>query len=253
MKRFLPLMLLLFALAGPTLAQPAEERPSRDDEREQMRERMRQRAEERRGEGEQPGPGADGRGERGERGGDGRPDRPGIRPEDIEVALEVLAEFSAERAQELRELAKDDPQAAAEKIARVYPRIQEMVELKREDPRRFELHLQSMRTMKQLWPLRRQIIDAKREGNEQRVAELTPQYREHVAQMFEIRLELRRLEIEKLRAEVQKLEDEIEDLDTNRQEHIEAAMDRELDPERDHWRGRRERDDDRRGEDEPRD
>lgn len=229
MKRHLLLIILILGLAGPTLAQGGDERPPREVDREQLRERMRQRAEERRGQGNAP----EGRGERSERGGEGRPDRherPGIRAEDIEVALEVMAEFRPEVAEQLRELAQDDPQAAAERIARAFPRIGEFVEMKLSEPRRFELHLQSMRTMKQLWPLRHHYMRAESEGDQAKMAELRPQIREHVATLFDIRLELRRMEIEKLRRQLQRLEQGVQELEDPevREREIERALENDL-------------------------
>jgi len=242
-KRLLPLVLLLAAVfAGPALAQPGQERPPRDDEREQYRERMRQRAEEQRGE-DAPRQ-AEGRDDRGERGGDGRPDRPAIRPEDIEIALQVLAEFRPDTAEELRELAKQDPQAAAERIARAFPRIREFIQMKHEEPRRFDLHLQSMRTMREAWPLYRAYHEARRENNEQKMAEIRGQLREHVATMFDIRLELRRLEIEQLRKQLQELEEGVKELEDpeRRRELVDQKLNEDLNPDRDRWRGKPEDD-----------
>lgn len=233
------MLLLTLALAGPALAQPGEPGAPEGD-----RERLRQRVEERRGDGDQaPDQGRVGREDRGERGerergGDGRPDRPSIRPEDVELALTVLAEFRPETAEELRELAKQDPQAAADRIARAFPRIRDFIQMKQDEPERFELHLRSMRAMREAWPLYREFFEAHRDGDEAKKAELRPKLREHVATMFDIRLEMRRLEIEQLRAQIQELERAVQELEdpARRDAAIDKKLEEDLNPDR--WRGR---------------
>jgi hypothetical protein len=247
-KRLLTILLtpalslgLSLALAGPTLAQPDRERPS-EEQRQEIRERMQERRDQNR-DGERP---------RGPR--DGDDDRRGevrtIPPEDLDVALDILAEFRADTAQELRELAKDNPEAAAARLARSFPRIHEFIQMKQREPERFDLHLRSMRVMRETWQLKKQIFEARRDGNAEAIDELSGKLREQVAEMFDIRLALRRLEVEELRAKLQEVEAELEDAEQNREAYIDEKLEEELDPSRDrHRRGDRERgrdgDDDR--------
>lgn len=258
MKRFLPILLTL-VLAGPTLAQPENDRPG-EAEREQMRERLQQRRDQNR-DGERQGePGRPPR--EGDPRNDDRPDRRpeqrGIPIEELEFALSMLAQFRPDTAKQLREQAQDDPQQVADRIAREYPRIQEFIQMKLDDPARFELHNQSMRVMRETWQLKRQLRAARGEDNEALVEELEGKIREQVAEMFDIRLALRRLELEELRARVQELEAELEEVQENREEHINKKAEEELDANRDRGRrgerdGERDRDRDRDNDDNDRD
>lgn len=199
-------LLILLALTLPTsaLAQPEEgprERPERD------------RAEQR------------DRGERGDRSGDrGRPgDRDGRRSggreaipiDQIDDAIATLRAMHPQAELPWLDLiekqAKEKPEEAAKRLSR-YPRLKEMMDARKHRPAEFELHAKQSRLMREVFPMVRNVRQAKQDEDEATVKDLRAQLRVKFEALFEVRLKLKEFEIERIREHLKRAEDELAEI-----------------------------------------
>ena len=105
-----------------------------------------------------------------------------------------------------------------------FPRIAELMELRKDNPEEFQLHVkhsslsrQALRTLK---PLREAI----KEKNDEKAEELRAQLREHMRGVFRARLQIKRKEIERLRQRVKQSEEELAKLEANSDKVIEQKI-----------------------------
>lgn len=237
-------LLILLALILPVsaLAQPEDEgqadRPDRD--RPQHRER-----------GDDPA--RSDRGERPER--PGGHERPGGRDFDRDSKFEPLSVDQVQEAldtlramhgdatpswmQRVEQQAKEDPEAAAKSLSR-FPRIREMMDARKHRPEEFALHSKQGQLMREVFPLVRKLKQAQREEDQAKIDELKPQIRQHIEQLFQVRLELKELEIKGIREKLAEAEGELAEIKSDSDSLVDEKMQEILTSKH---RGPRDRDD----------
>jgi len=130
------------------------------------------------------------------------PPRP-LDPEQTEKVLDFLRQFHPELFAEAQELREQNPPEFMRLIDRMAREMQELAELRRRDPRRFELTRQDRQLERESLELAEQIRDA---ADPDEAAELRQRLREVLQQAFDVRMELRRLEAEEIRRKLERLE-----------------------------------------------
>lgn len=124
----------------------------------------------------------------------------------------------------IEELAKEDPEEAARRLAR-YPRLRELMDARANRPAEFELNATQSRLMREVFPMVRQIRQAQTEqGDQAKLDELRGQLRERFEALFEVRLKLKELEIERIRKQLQQAEQELVEINGDRDKLIREKM-----------------------------
>lgn len=153
-------------------------------------------------------------------------------------------------------LADKDREKAALELGR-FPRILSLIDSRKNRPEEFAAHIQQGKLMRAVFPLIGKYREANRNDDQAKMDELRPQIREHVKQVFEIRLEMKRLAIKKNEQELEQARKELNDLEAAKEALIDEKLMEMLNRSNRGPRGgdnddrRRERDADRRGGDRP--
>lgn len=236
MKRILPTILIAL-LAGPAANAQGDADPAPPDQAAGQRDRPARGDRGDAPQGDQPARperldrpergGPDERGERGPRGDRGpggfgeRGDREWrLAPDELDEALELIERINPRLAASLRETQQESPERAIRRLAEEAPRTYELLRMRAEEPARFELHVQSMQVMRDTWPLVRELRQAQREEDQEKIDELTEQVRASMETLYDIRLKLRELEIQELRDQIEALEAQHEQDRERRADHI---------------------------------
>jgi hypothetical protein len=213
-------LLILLALTMPmgALAQPNGDGPPRDrPDRDRSEQRDRGDRDRERG---RPG---------GERDRDG--DRPGKRePLSVDQVEEALATLRAMHGDKLpswmeriEKQAKEDPEAAAKSLSR-FPRIREMMEAREHRPEEFALQAKQGQLMREVFPLVRELKQAQRDEDQDKINELKPQIRERIEKLFQVRLELKEIEIQRIREKLARAEKELSEIEADSDSLIDQKM-----------------------------
>ncbi len=162
-----------------------------------------------------------------ERGMDGpRGFAPPLDPEQQRQALAVLRDLAPHMAERIAEALETGRPRAELLLRRMYPRLHRLVELRREDERLYELKVADQRQMFEWMHLRRQIVDAHRDGDEARLAELRDQARTKAREHFALRQELREHELARLEQRMEELRDELAERRAQKDQLVEQHLDR---------------------------
>jgi len=162
-----------------------------------------------------------------DRDGDGpRGFAPPLDPEQQRQALAVLRDLAPHMAERIEQALKTGRPRAELLLRRMYPRLHRLVELRRENERLYELKVADQRQMFEWMHLRRQIVDAHRDGDEARLAELRDQARAKAREHFALRQELREHELARLEQRMEELRDELAERRAQKDQLIEQHLDR---------------------------
>ena len=205
MNKLTTTLLMSILLAGPSVAQSVAQR---DGESPSQRPEARQR--------DDRNPPRDRQGR----------DRWELTQEQMPQAIAIVERLKPELAEQLRQAAEESPRQAAALIRDQFPRLYELLRIQREDPDRFELHVQSIIVMRQMFSLMREYRQAKEQDNQEAVAQLRTQLRTHIEQMYDIRMRQHDLEIQQLEAQLAERRQRREDAMANREEHINEILER---------------------------
>lgn len=169
--------------------------------------------------------------------------RPNLTAQDLEAALAILDEIQPELAQRFRAIAEEDADRAVRVLNERFPRVVEMLQMQRDNPDRFALHVRSMNIMRTMRPRMRTYREAAKAEDDQAIADARAAIRENIEALFDIRLELRLMEIQDLRDQIAELEAQLEDHRNQRDTLIDEQTDgftnsRGRFGPPDHWRGR---------------
>ncbi len=158
---------------------------------------------------------------------DRKPPRP-LTAEQRDELLAVLDRINPQMKDRLERAVKDNPQRAGRVMAHLYHsrRIQELLETRRDDPRRFATMASESRHRVAAAQLARQIRKARQAGDTQRVNELSTRLREQLEGMFEARQALRERELAELERRIDRLRDELKDHRQRKAELIDQALGR---------------------------
>ena len=225
MKKLTTLLTLL-ALVLPlsALAQPGDgshDRPDRD--RPHQRERGDRGDRERPERGDRPGE----RGQPGDRDGDRPGRREPISVDQIEEALATIRAMHGDKAppwmERIEKLVQEDPEAAAKAISR-FPRIREMMDARKHRPEEFKLQSRQGQLMREVFPMVRELKQAQRDEDQDKIDELRPQIRERIERLFQVRLELKELEIKRIREKLARAEGELAEIEADSEALIDQKM-----------------------------
>lgn len=214
-------LLTLLALTLPisALAQPEDgprDRPDRD--RAEQRDRS-DRDEDRAGDRDRPRPG--------DRDGERTSKRQPLSVDQIEEALATLRAMHGDKLptwmERIEKQAKEEPEKAAKSLSR-FPRIREMMEARKNRPEEFALQSRQGQLMREVFPMVREVRQAKANKDQQKIDELTPQIRERIEQLFQVRLELKEFEIKRMREKLAKAEQEMADIQADSESLIDEKM-----------------------------
>lgn len=207
-KRCLQLVLILgLALPGTALCQPDGPPAGRDDG--PPPERREGRGDRERGDRER-------RGER-DWGGEREP----IPVELVPEALDTLRELHPEGpfTERLAKTAEEDPAEAAKHLGR-YPRILELIEMRKNSPEAFALHVEQAKVMRETFHKLREYHEARRNEDQEAMAKLRPQIREKVERVFDLRIEMKQMEIERMKKEIAEAEADLEKIIEGKEDEI---------------------------------
>lgn len=164
---------------------------------------------------------------------DDRPHRPErlnperLNPEQLEEALATLRELHGDNPpawiKRIERSIEDKPEEAARRLSH-FPRIQELVEMRKNNPEAFALHVKQVGLSRDIVPLSIKLRRASAANNNQLADELREQLRERVRGVFEVRLEMKRQEIERQRTRLRAAEQELIELQNKSDELIEEKL-----------------------------
>ena len=196
----LPFILMLFAFVLPI---SASAQPDRGQERPRDRATQRDRA-------DRPG----------ERVRDSdRPERPPHHGKHEPITVEQIGDAIATlRAmhpnaklgwlERVEKMAEEKPEEAAKRLSR-FPRLRELMAMRKDRPAEFELHATQSRLMREVFPLVREIREVQEQEDEAKITELKGKLRERIEQLFEVRLKLKEFEIKRIRKHLERAEQEL--------------------------------------------
>jgi hypothetical protein len=135
------------------------------------------------------------------------PRRPWMEPlteEQLQELIAFLEEFDPERAARLKELLQDNPEGACRIAVPTYRQMQELLELKEEDPEAFQDLMKRRRLERKVWEL---VEKYKRTRKEQKKKEIKDELRTVLSELFDLREKDRERQIEELEEELKRLKD----------------------------------------------
>ncbi len=139
---------------------------------------------------------------------------------EIDHALDRLARLNPPEAEALRKLWREEPEEIHEIMGDVMPWIEEMEELRREDPELFEFEKKS----RHLGFVCERIADEVRKASGEARKELIGELRRHLKELFEARLAVRKLQIRRVERELKELRTQVERMSTQSEKMIERRM-----------------------------
>lgn len=141
-----------------------------------------------------------------------------LTPEQEARLFTILKEVNPELIEKIKTWQEVNPNRSSRMLARMYERMQDLIELKTVDPAMYELRVQDIKLDARSRVLaseyRRQKTD---EGRKELVNILT----EH----FEVRQKIREHELERLKSKIGQLESQLEERASNRQKYIDKQLD----------------------------
>lgn len=198
--------MLMLALTESATGQPVDEGDDRPNQQE-VRDRIRNRD---RGQGPEHHREHDG--EKHQRRPRGRQQLPIDR---IDEAIDTIRELHGGNPppwmKKIEKAVDEKPEAVAKRLSS-FPRIMQLMDARQNDPERFALHARHATNTRQLLKKVQGIRKAMKNGDEEKLAKLRPALRQHVEAIFEVRMEMKRLEIERQRKTVANAERELEKL-----------------------------------------
>ena len=144
-----------------------------------------------------------------------------LSPEQIQAVLDILQEQNPQLARRLREALDKQPEVARRLLANQWPRLQRLIDLKRNNPRMFRLTLQEFRQQREMLDTARQLRQC---TDPQKQMELRGQLRDQVQKLFDLRLEIKQRELELLETRVEEMRDSLEQIRQQREARIDKHL-----------------------------
>jgi len=147
--------------------------------------------------------------------------------ETVAEAIDTLRELHGDNVPDwidrIQQAADNNPEEAARRIAR-FPRIAELIETRRNHPEEFQLYVQQTQHMRSLMQTHRAMANAIERQDQEAIQALRPQIREHYEALFDIRIQMQRIEIQRMREHLERAEAELQELAENREQLINQRM-----------------------------
>ncbi len=147
---------------------------------------------------------------------DGRGPRE-LSQEQINAALEILREQNPELARRMSEALEQRPELAQRLIANHWPRLERLIELKKNNPKLFRLTMDEFRLQRQLFDSARKLRQTKEAGEKDG---LRQQMREQVGKLFDLRMKIKEAEVDALEKRLTEMRDQIKQARGERENRI---------------------------------
>ncbi|HZW09120.1 MAG TPA: hypothetical protein VFF69_04385 [Phycisphaerales bacterium] len=154
------------------------------------------------------------------------PEADGPRRIDPARVMEFLEEHAPEVAARIAEVRSGSPRRAEALLARLGPRIAEILAARERDPALAEIMTREFKVGMELLEVGGQAARARREGDDGRLGELRPRLAELAAEQVDLRLRRREHEITVLAERIAALRQELDEQRQERQELIDAVVER---------------------------
>jgi hypothetical protein len=156
-------------------------------------------------------------------GGKDNVDAPELTPEQASQVIESVREHFPLLADRLSESVKDNPDAVRN-LLREYPRLAELIRLKKSDPKMFDLRSQDLRLEKQTRELVQQYRLAQKTGDKPKAEALKNDLQRVIGEHFTLRQNVRELELERLELKLSQLKTQLETRKKNRDALVQSRL-----------------------------
>jgi len=165
--------------------------------------------------------------------------------EQVGQALSVLQDVNPEFAQRIKAgLEGENPERAKRGLERMWPWLEDMHDLKRNDRALYDLRLADNKAKAATFRLARAIHQARRDNDTQQLEQLRTKLRRQLEAHFEVRQKLRENELAKLERRIETMREELAEHRASKDELIAASMKRILEGRRGPRGDRNDKDDD---------
>jgi len=147
-----------------------------------------------------------------------------LRGEELDEAIEILRELHPQLAERLEQARENHPDRIGPMIHREYPRLRQFLDLKRREPKLFELRIRDVKLERASRDLAHQIREAEQIDDAEQATVLRGQLSEVAAEHFDVRQAARAYEIEMLKRRIEKLEAALQEHHQQRDEMIERRI-----------------------------
>ena len=214
---------VILALSVTVRAEDGEGRPPSDDQREHRddfkhrRDRAGMDRPMREPHDQRPGP-------------QGRPMRPrrapqrDLTPEGVEERMRILREIHPQLAERIARMKEARPERVGRMLGQHWPRIENLIHMKKHDPKGFELHVHDMKLMRQSHELSRRLQRPDSDLDTEKKDQVRRELRELVANHFEVRQKLKEHDLAKLETRIEELRGQLRKRTTNKDQIIEDHL-----------------------------
>ncbi len=137
--------------------------------------------------------------------------------EQIKAALEILKEQNPELARRMSEALEQRPEMAQRLIANHWPRLERLIELKKNNPRLFRLTMDEFRLQRQMFENARKL----RHTNEAvQKDELRKQLSEQAGRLFDLRMKIKEAEVDALEKRLTEMREQLKQTHGEREDRI---------------------------------
>jgi hypothetical protein len=156
-------------------------------------------------------------------GGKDNPDVPELSPEQASQVIEAVREHFPLLADRLSESSKDNPDAVRN-LLREYPRLAELIRLKKSDPKMFDLRSQDLRLEKQSRELVQQYRHAQKSNDKPKADALKNDLQRVIGDHFTLRQSIRELELQRLEQKLSQLKTQLETRKNSRDALVQSRL-----------------------------
>ncbi len=152
------------------------------------------------------------------------PPGPRLSEEEFKERLELLRELHPDLAERLEQLKDRNPQRVGAMIREHFPRLGEMLELRRRDPELFELRVKDIRANRKTLELAERYRQARRAGDQAQSQSLRDELQAAIREHFEVRQAQRERELAMLEERLEELRQRIKERTAQREELIQKRI-----------------------------
>lgn len=150
-------------------------------------------------------------------------DAPELTPEQASQVIESVREHFPLLADRLSESLKDNPDAVRN-LLREYPKLAELIRLKKSDPKMFDLRSQDLRLEKQSRELVQQYRAAQKTGDKPKADAVKNDLQRVIGEHFTLRQNIRELELERLELKLSQLKAQLESRKNSRDALVQTRL-----------------------------
>lgn len=156
------------------------------------------------------------------------PPPPLLSPEEVEQAFELVERISPELVEGMRKRYETEPRKVEEAILKQFPRFKRFLNMRRWDPKRFDLQVEEMRLAHKTSQLAAAYQKAQADGSEPQAESLHEQLRTCVTDLVGVRDAIREHELKRLENRLARLKSELEERTGQREQLVTDYMDKLL-------------------------